>query len=463
MATRVSYNIHARDLLALGLPLVGGNVAQQMIGITDTLMLGWYDVEALAAVALAGSYFFVLYLLGCGFGWAASPLVAAAQAEDDEMTIRRVTRMAIWLSLVFVLLTVPLNWHSATVLEWLGQSPDIAALAQDYLRVFAPAMLPMLLFNVIKSYLAGLGRTKIVFAITLAAVFINAAANYALIFGYWGFPELGVRGAAIASTVTHSAMLAGLLAYALRIYPHHRLWQRVWKPDWLILDRVGRLGLPIGIATLAESSMFTASALMMGWLGTVPLAAHGIVAQVASAGFILHLGFASAATVRAGRGVGLRDRDYVARGARVAMILSLAISVVTVALYVAMPERLVGLFLAQDEPLRDAIISYGAVLILMAAAFQLVDGLQAVMVSLLRGLQDTAVPMVLAGFSYWGIGMTSSYLLGFTLGWGGIGVWAGLTLGLTAAALLLSWRFWRHMLNRVGVSPSTEPSSASAR
>ena len=116
MATRVSYNIHARDLLALGLPLVGGNVAQQMIGITDTLMLGWYDVEALAAVALAGSYFFVLYLLGCGFGWAASPLVAAAQAEDDEMTIRRVTRMAIWLSLVFVLLTVPLNWHSATVL-----------------------------------------------------------------------------------------------------------------------------------------------------------------------------------------------------------------------------------------------------------------------------------------------------------------------------------------------------------
>lgn len=451
----MTYRAHARDLLVLGLPLVGGNVAQQMIGLTDTLMLGRYGVEELAAVTLASSYFFVLYLLGSGFAWAVTPLVAAAEAEGDELTVRRVTRMGIWLSLLFAVLTVPLNWFSAPVLVLMRQDPALAEMAQVYLRVLAPAMIPALMVMVIRSYLAGLARTQVVFWVTLAAVFVNALGNYALIFGNFGLPEMGIRGAALASMITHVATLVGIVLYALRAFPHHRLWQRVWRPDWDILARVARLGGPIGITTLSESSMFYATALMMGALGTVPLAAHGIAIQLASASFILHLGFANAATVRAGRGYGLRDRDYVARGTWVAIAMSLAISAVTVVVYLTFAEELIGVFLDADEPQRLPIVALGATLMIMVAAFQMVDGLQAIMVSVLRGLQDTTVPMVLAAFSYWGVGISTSYVLGFLLGYGPIGVWSGLILGLGVAAVLLSVRFWGDMVNRVGSSTPT--------
>lgn len=453
MATSMTYGGHVRAVLGLGLPLIGGHLAQFAIGLTDTVMLGWYGVEALAAVTLAASYFFVLFLTGAGFGWAVMPMVAAANAAGDDTSSRRATRMGLWLSLLFSVLAMPLLWFSLPILRLLGQAEEVATLAAQYLRVAGWALFPALFVLVLKSYLAAMERTQIVLWITILAALANAAANYALIFGNWGAPELGVTGAAIASVLTQVIALAAVVVYALRALPGHNLFQRLWRPDREMFIKVFRLGVPIGVTSLTEVSLFAASAMMMGWLGTVPLAAHGIAVQLSSAAFMVHLGLSNAATVRAGNAFGRGDQAHMARGALVVAALSLAVSAVTVALLLALPEPLLSLFMDAADPDRPQILIIGASLLAAAALFQLVDGGQVIALGLLRGVQDTAVPMLIAALAYWAVGIPASYLLGFVLGWQGVGVWLGMAAGLACAAVPLMLRFWRRGLSRVPAAP----------
>ena len=429
-------------MLRLGLPLIGGHVAQFAIGLTDTVMLGWYSVEALAAVVLGSTYFFVLFILGSGFAIAVMPLVAEADAAGDETAVRRVTRMGMWLSVVTAIAAFPLFWFSGSILNALGQNPDTTEVSQQYLRVAGVGLLPALLVMVLKSYLASLGRTRVVFWVTVLAAAVNAVVNYALIFGHWGAPELGVIGAAIASLIVQVVSLIGVALYAVLVLPQHQLFTRVWRPDWDAFGHVFRLGVPIGLTSLAEVSLFAASSIMMGWFGTLALAAHGIALQLTSLAFMIHLGLSNAATVRAGNAMGRRDADHLARGAIVAVLLSFCASLVTVIVLLAFPETLLSLFLNPTEPNRDAILGIGVSLIFVAALFQFVDGAQVMALGLLRGVKDTRAPMIIAAISYWGIGVPSGYALGFWAGLGGVGVWLGLVVGLTVAAVLLLWRFW---------------------
>ena len=447
----MSYPSHARAVTTLGLPLVGGHLAQIAIGVTDTVMLGWYGVDALAAVTLASSYFFVLFLMGAGFAFAVMPMVATFDAEDDEISIRRVTRMGLWLSLAYAVVIMPFMIWSEALLLLMGQTETVAADAQNYLRIAGYGMFPWLVAMVVKSYLAALERTQVVFWIAVLATLCNGLINYALIFGNWGAPELGIAGAATASLVTQAIGMVGIVAYALYVLPHHQLFVRFWKADWEMLSRVFRLGVPIGFTGLSETGLFAATAVMMGWLGTVPLAAHGIALQCASITFMLHLGISNVATIRAGNAYGRGDRDHLARGARVVFIMSLITAVLTSVVFLVWPEPLVLVFMQSSEPARDQIVAIGVGLLAMAALFQLVDGAQAIALGLLRGVQDTTVPMAIAAISYWVVGMPCSYIFGFVLGYDGIGVWMGLVLGLACAAILLSARFWRVILGRVGV------------
>ncbi|MGD9862649.1 MAG: MATE family efflux transporter [Pseudodonghicola sp.] len=442
----MTYSGHVRAVARLGLPLIGGHLAQFAIGLTDSVMLGWYGVEALAAVTLASSYFFVLFVTGAGFGWAVMPMVAASAAAGDETSARRVTRMGLWLSLIYAAAVLPLLWWSEPILRALGQQPRVAADAGQYLRVACWGMGPALLVMVLKSYLAALERTQIVLWITLLAALANGLANYALIFGHWGMSALGLRGAALASIIAQGVSFLAVLVYVEMILPEQELFRRFWRPDWEMFARVFRLGLPIGVTSLTEVSLFSASALMMGWLGTVALAAHGIALQVASATFMLHLGLSNAATVRAGNAFGRGDRAHMARGAVVVMAMSLCLALIASAVFVLAPDVLIGMFLDPADPERAQIMAIGSALLAMAALFQLVDGGQVVALGLLRGVQDTTVPMVIAALSYWAVGLPSSYLLGFVFGLGGVGIWLGLVAGLGCAAVLLMLRFWRRGL-----------------
>lgn len=436
------YSTHFRATLLLGLPLIGGHLAQFVVWATDTLMLGRYGVEELAAVVLATSLFMTLFILGSGFAWAVMPLVAASQAEGDEVAVRRQTRMGLWLSFLFSLLCLPFFIWSKPLLVLMGQEEDLAQLAQDYLRIAGWGMLPGLFVNVMKSYLAALERTAVVLWITIAAAVANAIVNYALIFGNWGAPEMGVRGAALASVTVQVVSLIGCVWYALRVLPEHALFQRMWRPDWDVFLTVLKLGVPIGVTALSEVTLFAFAAVVMGWLGAVPLAAHGIVLQVATATFMVHMGLSNAATVRAGTAYGRKDAVNLARGGIAAMTLSFGVSVVAVILMLVFPEEMIMLFMRKDEVQIEAILAVGVALMAMAAAFQFVDAAQVLAIGLLRGLQDTTLPMWFAAFSYWGVGAPAGLAFGFWLDWGAQGVWLGLVLGLASAAVLLMGRFW---------------------
>ncbi|QQA44386.1 MATE family efflux transporter [Pelagovum pacificum] len=435
---------HARALLTLGLPLVGSNVAQIMMAMADTLMLGWYDVTALAASTLAVSLWILLFLLGAGFSNAVMTLVAAALEEDDAVTVRRVTRMGLWLSLLFALPCLPLFWWSEPLFLAMGQEPDVAALAQDYLRIHGFSMFPAMAIMALRAILTATEHTRIILWGTIVAALLNAGLNWVLIFGNLGFPELGIRGAAIATLILQIAGALLFAVYALVRMPEYDLFTRLWKPDWPIFARVFRLGVPIGLTTLAEAGLFNVSAVMMGWIGKVPLAAHGIVMELTSMAFMIHLGFSQAATVRAGRAYGRRDEAQLRSGATVALAITGGLVAISMCLFLLLPAPLVGLFVDPDDPLRDQILATGVTLLAVAALFQAADAAQVMTVGLLRGVQDTSVPMVIAIVTYWGIGLPAGYLFAFTFGMGAIGVWLGMALGLMSAAVALSWRFWRN-------------------
>ena len=442
MAEVMTYRGHVRALTKLGLPLIGGNLAQFAVTMTDTLMLGWYSVAALAAVTLGGMYFFEFFILGSGFAIAVMPLVARAVGEGDGQSIRRVTRMGLWLSLAYALVCFPVFWFSDAILQAVGQDPELSLAAQGYLRLVWIGLGPAMLVMVLKSYLAALERTQVVFWVTVAAAVANGLANYALIFGNWGAPELGITGAALASIMVQVISLVGIVAYVLVVLPEHQIFVRLWRPDWEVMGRVFRLGWPIGLTNLAESGLFAASAVMMGWLGTVPLAAHGIALNLASATFMLHLGLSSAATVRAGNAIGRRDPMHLARGGLVAILMSMGAAILAVTLFLTLPETLIGFFLNPADPDRAAILEAGVILLAMAALFQFFDGAQVMALGLLRGVQDSRAPMVIATISYWIIGVPASYVLGFRIDMGGAGVWLGLVIGLAVASVLLMARFW---------------------
>ena len=457
MTQQMTYPGHARAITVMGLPLVGGHLGQIAIGVSDTVMAGWYSVEALAAVTLASTYFFVLLIFGSGFAWGVMPLVAAFDAEGDEVGLRRATRMGMWLSMGFAVLALPLMIWSRPIMALMGQDQALADMVDGYLFIAAWGIFPALMVMVLKSYLAALERTQVVLWITLLAGVANVLANYAFIFGNWGAPELGVRGAAIASVTSHSVSLVAVVIYVLWKMPQHQMFVRLWRPDWEMLARVFRLGLPIGFTGLSEVGLFAASAVMMGWLGTVALAAHGIALQLASITFMVHLGISNVATIRAGNAYGRRDPAHLARGAITATVMSALVAVLTIFVFVMWPEPLINLFMQRDEPARDQILVIGVGLLAMASLFQLVDGAQAVALGILRGVQDTTVPMLLAGFSYWIVGMPASYLLGFVFDLEGVGVWVGLVFGLGVAAILLNARFWGSVLKRLG---PTDPAAA---
>ncbi|TMV82535.1 MATE family efflux transporter, partial [Thioclava sp. BHET1] len=437
MADNRSFPAHLLALLRLGLPLVASNLAQMGLHVTDTVMLGWYSVTALAAVVLGASSFFIIFILGSGFGVAVTPLVAAA--VDDDTEARRATRMGLWLSLLYSVLVLPVFWYSGSLFRLLGQEPQVADLAQHFMRIAGFGMAPALLVMVLKSFLSALERTRIVLWATLIGLPVNAALNWALIFGHWGAPELGVAGSALATLGTQIASLLVIALYAAR-HPalrHYQLFVRFWRPDWAAFALVFRLGTPIGLTSLCEGGLFQASALMMGWIGTVELAAHGIALELASITFMVHLGLSQAATVRAGRAHGRGDGAALRMGALAAICLSMVFALVTVSLFLGIPHQLIGLYIRPGDPLTGQILAFGTRLLAVAALFQFADATQVMALGLLRGVQDTRVPMIMAAISYWIIGIPTSYLLAFPLGFGGVGLWLGLVVGLVAAAAMM--------------------------
>ncbi len=443
MTQNLTHGQHAKKLLILGAPLIGSHLLQMAIGVTDNLMLGWYDVTALAGAVLATSIYFVLFIMGSGFAFAILPMIARAMAENRPTDVRRVTRMALWWSSLYgALVMVPMIWSEPLLLA-IGQDPEVADLASQYMVIAAFGIIPALWVMVLKNFLTALERTQVIMAVTLGAALLNIVLNYALIFGNFGLPELGIRGASIASLTLQFLSAFALVVYINRVTPEFSMFQNMWRPDWPAFNRVAQLGAPIGLTNLAEAGLFSASAVMMGWLTVETLAAHGIAIQIASITFMVHVGLSQAVTVRVGNALGRNDFAGLVTGGQSGLILSVLFSSATIALFLLFPATLIGVFLDPVDPNRTAIIAIGTTLLAMAALFQLVDGAQVMALGLLRGFEDTKIPMIIAAISYWGIGMPSGYVFGFVFGLGAVGIWSGLVLGLACAAALMLLRYQR--------------------
>ena len=440
-----SWSGHYRATLVLGLPLIGAQLAQLGIHTTDVVIVGRLGAESLAAMVLSGQFFFTLFIFGSGFATAVIPMVAQAYGRGDVVSVRRSVRMGMWVALLYAALTVPIFYSAESILLFAGQKPEVAALAGSYLAIAQWGMAPALLFMTLRGLISAHGRAGIILYLTLIVLAVNAVFAYALVLGRFGFPALGMNGAAIVSVGVNMLSFVLIVLYVQRRpdLRRYELFVRFWRADWPGFFEVLHLGLPISFTILAEVSLFTGASLLMGMIGTIELAAHGIALQLASIAFMIPLGLSQAATVRVGIAHGRGDRLGLVRASWAALVLAAGIATIGGLLFAFAPRALASVFLDKANPGSAAVLAYAGPLVIIAGIFQLVDGLQAVAAGLLRGLKDTRIPMILALVSYWPVGFLCAWALAFPAGIGGIGVWIGFLSGLATAAVLLNWRFFR--------------------
>ena len=444
----------ARATLSLAWPLILAQLAQISLNATDTLMMGWLGPQSLAAGALAFNVYLAIYLFGLGVVTAVAPMVSQARGARQPRQVRRAVRQAGWAALIVGVPASLFLWQVRPFLLLLGQQPDIAAAAEGYMRALLWGLVPGLWYVVLRITVAAMGRPRAILPVAVVGLCLNALGNYALMFGHFGFPALGLVGAGISTAVVNVCMMAMLCGYVVtqRHLRRYALLVRWWRPDWPTLREVFRIGLPVGAGILAEAGLFAATAPMMGLIGTTQLAAHAIAMQYAAVAFMVPLGVSQAATIRVGLAAGARDRINVGRAGWVALSAGAVFTTITALLFWLAPWPLVALFLDLDQPANVVVATMAVSLLAYAALFQLFDGAQVIGAATLRGLKDTRTPMLQAVFGYWVVGFTSCVLLAFPLGLGAAGVWIGLALGLAVVASLFLLRF--HRRERLALVPT---------
>jgi MATE family multidrug resistance protein len=407
--------------------------------------MGWLGPQALAAGALGTNLYFALLIFGIGLMSATSPLIAEelGRKRHSVRDVRRTVRQGFWAAVTIAVPIWIIAWNGEVILLATGQEPALAAAAGGYMRFLQWSLLPFLFYLVLRSYLAALERPGWALVKGLLALPVNVGAAWVLMFGKFGMPPLGLAGAGIATTLSSTFLFAGLTVVVSvdRKFRRYHLFGRFWRPDWPRYRTLWRIGIPIGLTLAFEVTIFNAAALLMGRIGADELAAHAIALQIASFCFMVPFGIGQAVTVRVGRAFGARDAEAVTRAGWTAYALGVGFMVFTALLMLFAPRLLISIFLDLGEPANAPVIGFAVSFLLLAAVFQLADAAQAVGSGMLRGLQDTRVPMIYAAIGYWGVGLPLGIALAFGTSLRGIGIWIGLAAGLTVVALLMLWRW----------------------
>lgn len=446
-------------MLALAWPMMLTNLAQAAMTATDVMIIGRLGAEALAAGALGSNLYFAPLIFGLGLAYATQPMMAAelGRRKHSVRDVRRTVRQGLWLSVLVVIPIWVLLWNAEPVLIALGQEPALARQAGSYLHGLQWAVLPFYGYIVLRSFISALERPRWALVIMALAVALNAVLNWLLVFGKLGFPALGIFGSGLATSLATTVMFAGM-AVVVSVHPKFRryhLFGRFWRADWPRFLALLKLGAPISGILAFEVTVFNAAAFLMGLIGAAQLAAHAIALQIASVTFMIPLGLAQAATVRVGLAYGAGDPDGIGRAGWTAFVLGVTFMALMALIMVTVPELLIGAFIDIADPANAAVVGYAVTFLAFAALFQVADGAQAVCAGMLRGLQDTTVPMIYAAIGYWGIGLTTGVVLAFHFGGGGNGIWIGLCAGLAVVAVLLLYRWMQR--DRLGISAGYQP------
>jgi MATE family, multidrug efflux pump len=451
------------DLLRLAVPVVVVQVGLMLMGVVDSIMVGHLSAAALASVALGNMYFMGLAIFGMGVLLALDPLVAQAVGAGDHAAIARALQRGLVLAVV---LTVPCGALLLTAdgfFTAIGEPAELVPAAALFARIMIPSVAPFFGFIVFRQTLQAIGRMRAIVTIIVLANLLNALLDWALIFGHLGAPPMGVAGAAWATTISRWAMLAGLVCLSWQDLRPHLVPLRPELSHWRPLARMFALGFPIGLQFILEWGVFGTVMMLMGRLGTVPVAAHQIAINVASLTFMVPLGVASAAAVLVGHAVGRGDTSGAMREARAALSIGVAFMSAMALLLLAVPNPIARLY--TGDP---AVLALAATLLPIAGTFQIFDGVQVVSIGILRGLGDTRAPFVIAVLGFWLLGFPVSLWLGFRTSLAAAGLWWGLVVGLVAVAILLLLRVrarFRREVGRLhieGPAPAPHPEATSA-
>jgi MATE family multidrug resistance protein len=436
-----TYKEQYKRNIKLAAPVMVGSLGHIMVGVADSLMVGQFlGAIPLAAVSLANSVFHIPFVFAIGVAFGLTPLVANADGEGDIKKAAGLWKNAFYINLVFGILLSFLLVGISPVLDMMNQEPEVVRFAGPYFNIISWSMIPFLLFLNLKQFAEGLSDTLTATRISLAANVLNVVLNYVLIKGVWGFPEMGLNGAAWASFIARISMFVGLWLYIRFKDKFKQYWEVRSQThfSWEAVKRILNIGVPSGLQYIFEVGAFAISAILVGVIGALPQAAHQVSISLASISYMAASGLSAAAAIRVGNQLG--KKDYRTLHLAAVTLFRMVAIFMTLTGIVFITGRFFWPSLFTDNA---TVIGIAAQLLIITTIFQISDGVQVVAQGALRGLSDTRMPTFLTFISYWVISLPLAYVLGFFTDLGVIGIWIGLAVGLTINAILLYRRFMK--------------------
>ena len=436
-----------RTILGIGLPLTAAYVAEMGMVITDMIIVGRLGSNELAAVGLAGDWFWVLLLIGMGVISIVGVIAAQCLGAGDNDGVVDAGEQGMIAATITSIPVMACVWYLGPVLGWAKQDPEIVRLITDYSRILTWAVLPALWFVALRNYITALARSAAIGWITVIALGLNVALNYTLVYGKFGFPALGVVGAGYGTTIVNWVMFLALAAH-VRFSPHfasHRLHIVPRRINRVLLRDMFSLGIPISLTQFLNGAMFTVAAVVVGIISAATLAAQQIVYSVIYLSLSAAAALGDAVRVRVAYGIGLRSVDASQRSANISFFLAGATTFVAALVLWLIPEQLVGIFLDTTDPNNATVLRISVELSGYAGMFLLLDGVLMVIANAIRGLRDTRSPLFISMAGYWAVGLGSGVVLCFPLGYGANGLWWGLVAGVAFSNILMYWRFTKRI------------------
>jgi MATE family multidrug resistance protein len=432
------YRRHFKENFYLAYPVVLSQLGHILVSVADSIMVGRLGTVPLAAASLANSIFTIVLVFGLGLSYSITPLVAAANGRNNRKRISLLLINGLVVSTIMGVLLFLGSYLLSPLLYYLNQPEEVVVLAIPFLNILFFSMIPLMVFQGYKQFAEGLSLTRQSMYLSIFANVLNVAGNYVLIYGKLGFPAIGMEGAAI-STLVSRILMALIMAWYIHTSDLLKPFRLRWKQKYLSarhMWRIIRLGLPISVQMIFEMGAFSFSAIMIGWLGAKELAAHQIAINVAALTYMMASGIGAAATIRVGTLFG-QGKIKEMRAAGLSSLVMAILFMSTTGLILVLANSFIPSFYIQDPE----VIELAAGLLIIAAIFQVSDGVQVVGLGCLRGLEDVKIPSMVSLLAYWVVGLPVGYLLCFKFNFGVNGIWTGLLIGLTIAALLLYLRF----------------------
>ncbi|MDX1738747.1 MAG: MATE family efflux transporter, partial [Alphaproteobacteria bacterium] len=416
-----------RKLLKIATPLSLGYLGHMAIGTTDVLMIGQLGAAPLAASAIVVSIYYTLYLLLTGIIVAITPIASQALGARQARTARRAVRQGMWVALTLSIPGLFLLWHSDKLFSLTGQTKELIPLATDYMHYYMWGMLSGLMFDALRCFMVALGRPQPILVITTIGIIANAILNYALIFGNFGAPEMGLMGAGISSSVvTFLMFLICAFFVATRLpYRRYHVFNRIWKPDWEIYFRIFRLGIPIGGSMMLEQSMYSVSTLLAGRIGAIEAASHSIAMALVNIVYVVSLGISEATTSRVGFNVGRQDSLGVKKAAYAGISTAMGFMFVSAIGVIFFRHELTSYFIGADVSDAAFVLTIAVHLVIVGMLFEFVDATQLGIRGSLHGMNDVKVTFYVSLLGYTVGGTFLAFYLSTYTDLGVYGIWYG--------------------------------------